>query len=132
VTLCRRSFLAGLAALVSTPTAVIAGNRFDDGQADLVSRLKRLIRNRESAFLVGASVLECCGSLSHERLVHALLERNDAFRLARSQAALAQRLRDAITRDFEHERTWSVRGLVLAQTEASLCALIALERIGRP
>jgi hypothetical protein len=108
------------------PAGLLAKPRAEE--IELVSRLKSLVHNRDSASLVGAAVLRCySGPRTGSRIIRELVEGNDEFFSARSDKSLARSLRKSISRDFERGRIARVHGLVLAKTEASLCALIALD-----
>jgi len=95
-----------------------------------VSRLARVFDHVESAAVVGQAYLEHKPGEANPRF---LVDRicsglggrcRDGVELSKEK--LRSILRESAQRDFEECRTVKVRGWILSETEARLCALVAL------
>ena len=130
----RRAFLRGLLSLSAVifllPARALAALQRPQSKESQASSLLRFFRNQQSARVIGREVLRCVPAEADlERLVD-LISSSRPERRARLAKATASELRVLLRRqqldDFECGRTVRVRGWVLSQTEARLCALAAL------
>lgn len=84
--------------------------------------LGNLLRNRESARVVGREYLRRVPKEADASILVALLGASHAVASAK-EPSLRQEIRDRIRRDFDDGRTVQLRGWVLSVTEARLSAL---------
>jgi hypothetical protein len=129
----RRAFLRGVGAATALGLAapalfvLLAGCR---RESRLFLSLAGFFADPESARSVGRAYLELASDgpdadTVMERLAGPQLAEWEAL-AASDPDRLAQALRDRHRSDFAHERVVALRGWILSETEARLCALAAL------
>lgn len=131
----RRKFISNLfslggIAVLSTPQRSLAWVSTQAGLNRPGLPLTQLIRQQESARVIGRAYLEAVPAEGNAlRLSDTLMESlnlnpENAAVLAPEQ--LHQRLRERVREDFRDGRTVKLQGWILSRTEARLMALIAL------
>lgn len=134
-TIDRRKFISNLLclggiAVLATPQRSLAWVSKHAGLSRAGFPLTQLIRQQESARVIGRAYLEAVPAEGNAlQLSDTLL---DSLNLSTEKAAslapekLHQRLRERVRADFRDGRTVKLNGWILSETEARLMALIAL------
>jgi len=114
MTMSRRCLLAGAAALPFAPQVAFAA-------VDETEALLTLLADREAAARLGAAWVQ-----QEPRPADALL-RSLQQRLGGGDAV---KLRDAVAEDFRNGAVVNIEGWQIARTQAELCALAYLQKVG--
>ena len=127
----RRTFLLGATGLsVSFAWRSVGFWPFLQPPASGAERLVGLLRHQEGARILGREYLRAVPAEASTRVLTARLVERLPAGLRTLETAKDERLHALVLRatveDFEGLRTVELRGWVLAQTEARLCALAAL------
>jgi hypothetical protein len=130
----RRSFLSGLVYLVSFGFMQLVWTLDKPGitrNTNAVAwKLANFFVDKKSAKIVGLEYLRSAPSEANAGLLIDLICSSDGERHAEFAQAdnymLRELLQHQLRQDFEYDRVVNVRGWLLSETEARLCALVAL------